>query len=110
MRPLSLRTRLVLGVLLLALIGLIVADVATYASLNSFLIHRTDKTLAASHREIETELQQEIAGQPSRLGEIARSLPGLYVEARTLSGSVIAHGQVAPFRETEHEMSPPDLP
>jgi two-component system OmpR family sensor kinase len=45
---LSLRARLVLGVIVLAAVGLATADVATYASLRSFLIDRTDMTLADS--------------------------------------------------------------
>jgi two-component system OmpR family sensor kinase len=45
---LSLRARLVLGVIVLAAVGLAAADVATYASLRSFLIDRTDMALADS--------------------------------------------------------------
>ena len=44
-RPTSLRARLVLGVIVLAALGLALADVATYASLRSFLFHRTDSAL-----------------------------------------------------------------
>jgi two-component system, OmpR family, sensor kinase len=43
----SLKARLVLGVLVLAALGLAAADVATYTSLRSFLIQRVDNTLAA---------------------------------------------------------------
>ena len=42
---LSLKARLVLGVIVLSAVGLAVADVATYASLRSFLIQRTDESL-----------------------------------------------------------------
>src|SRR6476661_6640824 len=48
---LSLRTRLVLGVVVLAAAGLAVADAATYTSLRSFLIQRVDNTLEADHPE-----------------------------------------------------------
>ncbi|HEX7310716.1 MAG TPA: HAMP domain-containing protein, partial [Gaiellaceae bacterium] len=48
---LSLRTRLVLGVLVLAAAGLAVADAATYTSLRSFLTQRVDNTLDADHPE-----------------------------------------------------------
>ena len=48
---LSLRTRLVLGVLVLAGAGLAVADAATYTSLRSFLVQRVDNTLEADHPE-----------------------------------------------------------
>ena len=50
MHRLSLRARLVLGVIVLAAVGLAVADVATYASLRSFLIDRTDQSLHESRR------------------------------------------------------------
>ena len=44
---LSLRARLVLGVIALAAIGLVTADTVTYASLRSFLVSRVDSSLAA---------------------------------------------------------------
>ena len=48
-RRMSLRARLVLGVILLSAIGLAVADVATYTSLRSFLLNRVDSSLTAGH-------------------------------------------------------------
>jgi two-component system OmpR family sensor kinase len=48
-RRLSLRARLLLGVVLLAALGLIAADVATYRSLRSFLVHQVDVRLEAGH-------------------------------------------------------------
>ena len=109
MRALSLRTRLVLGVLALALVALVVADVATYASLQSFLIQRTDKTLAASHRGIENELKTNGDGQ--NLRDLAASLPGgLFAQTRTLSGDVIDSVQLSPFRDRTQNLSPPKLP
>ena len=42
---LSLRARLLLAVIVLAAVGLVAADVATYSSLRSFLAHRTDNSL-----------------------------------------------------------------
>jgi two-component system, OmpR family, sensor kinase len=50
---LSLRARLLLGVFVLAAIGLVAADAATYASLRSFLLDRVDKTLEAGHAQVE---------------------------------------------------------
>jgi two-component system OmpR family sensor kinase len=47
LRTLSLRARLLVGVIALAAIGLVVADAVTYASLRSFLFARVDATLAA---------------------------------------------------------------
>ena len=50
MSRLSLRARLVLGVLLVAAVGLLVADAVTYAALRSFLLDRVDQTLDDDHR------------------------------------------------------------
>jgi two-component system OmpR family sensor kinase len=44
---LSLRARLLLGVFVIAAVGLAAADVATYTSLRSFLLDRVDSALAA---------------------------------------------------------------
>jgi len=55
----SLRTRLVLGVIVLAALGLAVADIATYTSLRSFLFHRTDVSLDAAHPGVERALFQQ---------------------------------------------------
>ena len=108
-RSLSLRARLLLSVLALALVGLATADIVTYTSLDSFLIKRTDNTLAAQHREVEAQLRGGEGG-PGRLLALARTLPGLFVQTRTLSGNVLSSAQVSPFRETEKDVSPPDLP
>ena len=53
LRGLSLRARLILGVLVLATLGLAAADIATYTSLRSFLIQRTDNTLSSDHQAFE---------------------------------------------------------
>ena len=50
---LSLRARLLLGVIALTAIGLGGANVATYASLRGFLLDRTDETVEDSHLGIE---------------------------------------------------------
>ena len=56
---LSLRARLLLGVVALAAIGLIAADVVTYAKLRSFLVQRTDTSLNAAHQAVEAALLRE---------------------------------------------------
>jgi two-component system OmpR family sensor kinase len=50
---LSLRARLLLGVVVLAALGLVAADVATYTSLRSFLVHQVDVRLDAGHAGVE---------------------------------------------------------
>ncbi len=49
---LSLKARLILGVIVLAGVGLAAADIATYASLHSFLIQRTDQSLSDNHPDL----------------------------------------------------------
>jgi two-component system OmpR family sensor kinase len=53
MKRLSLRARLVLGVLVLGAAGLVAADAFTYTSLRSFLLDRVDSTLEAEHQGAE---------------------------------------------------------
>lgn len=50
---LSLRARLLLGVVILAALGLAAADIATYGSLRSYLLGRVDTGLEAGHRSFE---------------------------------------------------------
>ena len=91
----SLRTRLLLAVGAVAFVALIVADLATYSSLQSFLLNRVDQTL------------QQTLGQGGRLpfvpgnastsgvpptgqpnGPLANA-PGTFVEVRSSSGAII---------------------
>ena len=71
---LSLRARLVLGVIVLAALGLAVADIATYASLRSFLIQRTDSSLDQDEHAFD---QGDLDGGP----------PNDYVQIRSLDGT-----------------------
>ena len=58
MSRLSLRTRLLVGVIALAAVGLFVADAVTYRELHSFLLGRVDTTLQQDHIEVENALRQ----------------------------------------------------
>ena len=109
-RRLSLRARLVLGVIVLAAVGLTAADVATYASLRSFLLERTDDSLV----DLAAALRGPLAhgdcpggGGPRRpffTGE-----PGDYIEVRAADGDVLCEpAQVTRF--SEPPPSPPELP
>ncbi|HEY2742297.1 MAG TPA: HAMP domain-containing sensor histidine kinase [Gaiellaceae bacterium] len=75
---LSLRTRLLVGVIALAAVGLVAADVATYSELRSFLVSRTDATLQEQHQAFE-----EGDGRPPT---------GVYSEVRAPNGSTVLHG------------------
>jgi two-component system, OmpR family, sensor kinase len=80
---LSLRARLLLAVLTLATVGLVAADVATYSSLSSFLIDRTDSALDDSAQSVTASLRHG-PGDELRLVP-----PGTFVQARSLSGSTV---------------------
>src|SRR5438309_1318292 len=79
MRRLSLRARLLLGVVILAALGLAAADVATYSSLRSFLVSRTDTTLRDEHQAFE--------GGPG--GDEGHAPPGVYSEVRAANGRTV---------------------
>jgi two-component system OmpR family sensor kinase len=101
---LSLRARLLLGVFLLAAVALVAADIATYASLRSFLLDRVDSALEAGHLQVERIAFGGDAGpggggggpqggnheQPGGPGPPAEGID--WYQVRTLGGSVVAGG------------------
>jgi two-component system, OmpR family, sensor kinase len=105
---LSLRARLVLGVIVLAAAGLAAANVATYTSLHSFLIDRTDQALQESRRGYDhldhgdCEDRKGGPGGPSRRGKA-----GDFVQVRTGDGDVACTSRQSGFDTTA---SPPRLP
>jgi len=60
----SLRTRLLLAVAGVAIVALVIADVATYQALRSFLYNRIDQSLEQSHIPLETALGGGPGGPP----------------------------------------------
>jgi two-component system OmpR family sensor kinase len=98
LRRLSLRARLVLGVIVLAALGLAAADVATYTSLRSFLFDRTDSTLAQEHQSFEN-------GPGPRGGP-----PGVYAEVRAEDGRTVLEPLTTTRFRNQSTASPPDLP
>jgi two-component system, OmpR family, sensor kinase len=98
----SLRTRLLVGVVALAAVGLIAADVATYRELSSYLLGQVDNTLNQVHVGIEGAVFEDTKGP-------LPTSPGYCVELRRLSGSVLGSGCFAPFRGYE-QPPPPSLP
>jgi two-component system OmpR family sensor kinase len=98
----SLRARLLLGVVVLAALGLLAADVATYSSLHSFLVSRTDEQLETAHPAIEGA----IFSGPGGLG---RGIPqeGVdYYQLRTTAGRILRSQNT--FEGSDLE--PPKLP
>src|SRR6266508_3488828 len=99
----SLRRRLVLGVLGLATIALVSADVATYTQLRSFLFERTDRTLESAHRVVEQ------ARHPGDLQALTGTSPGMYIEIRDpKTNDVIGSKPVHDLGATP--LPPPTLP
>jgi two-component system, OmpR family, sensor kinase len=103
---LSLKARLVLGVIVLSAVGLAVADLATYASLRSFLVQRTDESLTNLTRAAGHELARGCGGPGNR--PFPGASPGDYFEVRQ-GDEPVCTKQVAEFGATE-TASPPDLP
>jgi len=95
-RRLSLRTRLVLGLLVLAAAGLVAADIATYQSQESFLFDQTNQTLQDNHGIADQVASGEEGPGPSRLP------PGYVVELRSLTGVLLSAPVIgtAPGRPT----------
>jgi two-component system OmpR family sensor kinase len=82
----SLSRRLIVGMVVLAAIALAGADVATYTALRSFLLKRTDASLEADHRLIESALP---AGGANPCTGLDRVVPGVFVQLRTRSGGAV---------------------
>jgi two-component system, OmpR family, sensor kinase len=117
-RRLSLRARLILGVIALATVGLAAADVATYSSLRAFLVSRTDDSLDAAHISAEGALlhggrdrhgPQPPQGQSPDIGRLTAAVPGLFVQVRRPDGTVVAGGVAPQFSGGKSE-PPPRLP
>ena len=92
----SLRTRLVVGVVALALVGLAAADVATYKALGSFLVQRVDSTLESQHQSYEHDGFGGPGGGP---GQTPGGSSTAFVQYRARNGKTIlstSGAQVSP--------------
>jgi two-component system, OmpR family, sensor kinase len=94
---LSLRARLILGVIALAAIGLVSADAVTYASLRSFLVHRVDSTLASD---------EHAGGGPGDGGHGLTGLPGVVQQFRSADGTRVLATYPAQPRPDQPSSSP----
>jgi two-component system OmpR family sensor kinase len=102
----SLRTRLVLGVIALAAIGLVAADVATYSELRSFLLGRVDSTLNQVHPGVE----DAVFGHGHDRGPEDATVPNDCVEIRNVAGGVFRGWNCGrPFPGAK-AASPPNVP
>ena len=99
---LSLRGRLLIGVISLVVLGLLVSDVATYGLLQSSLISRIDAQLIGGHNEANLALGGQSRGpeQPSRFPT------GTVVQLIGLDGTVVVTRVSTPFGSTPSSARP----
>ena len=110
---LSLRARLVLGVIAIAAVGLVAADVATYRALSSFLLDRVDSTLDAVHPGVEAALFPPQGPEPRPGGDLRAlfdSIPGDCIEVRRTNQAVLAATCIPRVRQTRRRRPAPKLP
>ena len=111
-RDLSLRARLILGVIVLSAAGLVAADLATYSSLRSFLIDQTDSSLDQAHTAVEFAAHgPPDGGPPSDRGDrrrVAGAVRGYCVQVRQ-NDAVLSGGCALPFSGAL-ALSPPAYP
>lgn len=102
---LSLRGRLLIGVISLVVIGLLIADVATYASLNSFLLGQIDDQLRNGHNEATTALGESGPGP----GRPSTFPTGTVVELIASDGTV-SDAKVSALPGSDQPSARPVLP
>ncbi len=106
-KRLSLKARLVIAVTSLLFIGMVIADVATYSALKSFLVTKLDQQLSASVTPASRSLARAMLGENVSQSEFAFVPIGSYGELITSSGSSF----VAAFVQSPSQAgSPPTLP
>jgi two-component system OmpR family sensor kinase len=111
-RQLSLRTRLILGVIVLAAAGLVAADIATYSSLRSFLVDQTDASLDDAHRAVEFAVSERPSGDgdthpfPDRGGPVAGAVRGFCAQVRRANGTIVSGGCSVQFSGEQQRSAP----
>ena len=84
----SLRARLLLVLAALSIVGLLAADIATYASERSFLTSRVDRSATGIAHGLEAQLARGHI-EPGTIDQLAQTTPGVYV------GGVLPDGKVS---------------
>jgi two-component system OmpR family sensor kinase len=111
----SLRARLVTGLVALAAVGLLALALVTYLEQRSFLRQRVDQQLAAAQGVVDHSLDQQGAivsgGRPepqSRSASRVNLPPGTFGQRRDPSGKVVGNNIVLSYGEKA--LPPPKLP
>ncbi len=111
----SLRTRLLLALGIVALVAFVAADLATYSALKSFLYGRVDQQLTAAHPGLAQTVQGVDNGGPPPDGghghgpgieDLNRLLPGAYVEIRDAANQVVQKPAGGAFIGAGREAAP----
>ena len=111
----SLRLRLLLTLVPLFILGLIAADVATYAALQSFLTSRVDQQVIQAHIPIEQYFSRPSEGGPGQPGTGGPPGPGgpfpqgTYGQLRSPAGAVLKSQSFTFSSDTSHPVLPSDL-
>jgi len=101
---LSLRGRLLVGVIVLTVTGLVVSDVATFTSLQNFLVGRIDTQLGHGHAEATRQLGGPGPGSDDRQGS---TFPvGTVVERVRPDGTVVRSAVTYPNGSTPSAARP----
>jgi two-component system OmpR family sensor kinase len=102
-RRLSLRARLLCGVIVLAAAGLLAADIATYTALRSFLFDRVDSALNSNHAAVESAVfggqgptPDGGPGPGGGLQNLVHSIPGYCIQVRQTSNQADHQGICIP--------------
>jgi two-component system OmpR family sensor kinase len=94
----SLRARLLAAVAVVALVGLLVADLATYAALRSFLTDRIDSSLDSANRPLidllfeQSNPDRQFGSDATSRAALAAAAPGAYVEYRNANNVAVVSG------------------
>jgi hypothetical protein len=111
---LSLRARLLLGVIAIAAVGLLAADLATYTALRSFLIDRVDSALDSVHPGVD-RVFFPLQGQPGPgpggdVQALFNQIPGYCLALRSTSGHTITNEFCIPQFGQSQAAPGPQLP
>jgi len=88
----SLRARLLAVLAALTLVGLLAADIATYAALRSFLYQRLDRTVATSAEVLGRSAVTRGGFDPTDFAQLVSANPGVYIGVVFPTGAVQSYG------------------
>ncbi len=85
----SLRARLLVLTVVLVTAGLLVADIATYAALRSFLNNRVQHSLDAAAGIVVRGIYDQRGLDPGEIATLASAAGGVFIQVRDVNGTVV---------------------